>query len=36
MNFQEMARKIKKRETDRFFFTNEAREEIARLSTVEI
>ncbi len=36
MNFQEMARKIKKSETDRFFFTNEAREEIARLSTVEI
>ena len=36
MNFQEMARKIKKGETDRFFFTNEAREEIARLSTDEI
>ena len=36
MNFREMARQIKKGETDRFFFTNEAREEIARLSTVEI
>ena len=36
MNFQEMARKIKKGETDRFFFTDEAREEIARLSTDEI
>lgn len=31
-----MARKIKKGETDRFFFTDEAREEIARLSTDEI
>ena len=36
MNFQGMARKIKKGETDRFFFTDEAREEIARLSTDEI
>ncbi len=36
MNFQKMAKRIKKGETDRFFFTNEAREEIARLSTDEI
>lgn len=36
MNFQEMVRKIKKRETDRFLFTDEVREEIAQLSTDEI
>ncbi len=36
MNLQDVARKIKKGETDRFFFTDEAREEIARLSTDEI
>ncbi len=36
MNFREMARKIKKGETDRFFFTDEAREEITQFSTEEI
>jgi len=36
MNVQEMARKIKKGETNRFFFTDEAREETARLSTDDI
>ncbi len=36
MNFQEMARKIKKGEADRFFFTDEAREKIAQFSTGEI
>ena len=36
MNLREMARKIKKGETDKFLFTDEAREEIAQFSTEEI
>jgi len=36
MNLQEMARRIKKGETDRLFFTDEVREEIAQFSTEEI
>lgn len=36
MNLQEMARKIKKGETDRFFFTDGARKEITQFSIQEI
>ncbi len=36
MNFPEMARKIKKGETDRLFFTDEVREKITQFSTEEI
>ncbi len=36
MNLQEMALKIKKGGTDRFFFTDEAKEEVIQLSTDEI